>query len=406
MFRLEVDKNMGSLDSAQQYKFDVRSRYNILLLKSLLHTEIWGSQGESSLKTAIKAADRLLIPSSEVLGDPRRLLRPGRPALPEQVGALLHRARATCPKDWRLALQDVEVARVGLMRLRVGPRLRNCFNGYATAIEANALRIQEQLAEADDYLDKAARLLESGSGALDATAYFLSIRASTEKDAWRLESAVRSAEAAALCFLRLEDEVQAAFALMNLAEAQRASGHWSEAASQLQRAEGLLPTAHPTKDLLFMVRALILADLGRAEEASFELGQCQYKALESPVWKSRFHWAAGVVARETGSYEKARKHLLRALEDFQDTCALSTVAPVTLDLALVELASGRTEELRALIDRLAAQTLREDFPQPLMTCVWALRQACFQKSVTAAAIRALRRQLFTLPLKTLRQPPS
>jgi transcriptional regulator with XRE-family HTH domain len=253
------------------------------------------------------------------------------------------------------AARSVELAELALEvagRVEGEAAWRSLVQGYAWAFLGNARRVGGDLAAADKALGRARELWAAGAaadaGVLDG-ARLLDLEAMLRLDQRRFPEALELFERA----LAMGAVGQArARRLLAKAKALEEMGECEEAIGVLRQAAPLLDAdSEPRLRLILLFNlALNLCRLGRAAEAEGALGELQLltRGLGNGLDLVRLRWLEGKVAAGLGRLPEAVAALHEVRVRFTEQGIGHDAALVTLELAELLAAAGRTAEVKAL----------------------------------------------------------
>jgi tetratricopeptide (TPR) repeat protein len=292
----------------------------------------------------------------------------------------------------RVRERTFESPRAALDLARLGLALAECLDaGYygAERIEdlrgrtwgfiANARRVASDLAGAEEAFETATGHLRMGTGDPLERALFLDLRASLRRDQRRLDTAKHLL----LRALRLYEDVgethRAGRILISLSTLHEHGGTPERAIPLLQEALTRIDAGREPRLLLSAQHNLItnLAEAGRFMEAHglFIQARPLYASFPDAWTQSRRHWVAGKIARGLGQAREAEAHLLAARGGFAVEKAVFDTALVSLDLASLYAAQGRTAELKEVAGEVLAIFAAGQVHREALAALSYLRQA-------------------------------
>jgi transcriptional regulator with XRE-family HTH domain len=253
------------------------------------------------------------------------------------------------------AARSIELAELALeVALSVGGEegWRWLVEGYARAFLGNALRVAGELAAADRALGRARELWTAGAaadtGVLDG-ARLLDLEALLRIDQRRFPEALELLERA---LGAAGTEEARARRLLAKSKALEEMGECEQAVANLRKAAPFLEASGEPRlrwVLLFNL-ASNLCQLGRASEAEGGLGELRLLAaqLANGLDLARLRWLEGKVAAGLGRVPEAIAAFQEVRARFTEQGIGYDAALVTLELAELLAASGRTAEVKAL----------------------------------------------------------
>lgn len=283
------------------------------------------------------------------------------------------------------------------------PGLATDAQARAWAALGNVRRVRGERREADRAFTLSRSHLAVG-GARDPVerADLLSLLGSLRCDQGRFGDAVRVLEEAAGLFREAGDRSGQAAAVIQLGIAAGEGGDPDRAVRYLAHALGILDSE--ADERLFVtacqVRIHWLTEAGRAWEA-LRLFRAhgdllrrafagKRHALHLPWLSAKIDHGLGRPERAVEGYETARRGFWER-EDYHDFVVVS------LDLALLHLEQGRTEEVRRLAEELLPVFGSCDIPKEAMQALALFLQAAATESVGAALVRELTTRLRQAP---------
>ncbi|HEX4961330.1 MAG TPA: hypothetical protein VF173_10865 [Thermoanaerobaculia bacterium] len=252
--------------------------------------------------------------------------------------------------------RSVELAELGL-RLSshldadyYGPSVVQDLQARGWAYLGNARRIAFDLAGAEEALNQAERLAESGSADPLEEARILDFRASLLSDQGRFEQAADLLDLVIDIYDDLREPHRKGRALISKGVILGYAGWPEEAIRQLRKGLSLVE-GEPR--LVLMARhnlAWFLNDCGRSEEALQQLERFlhTYGEFRDPWTELRLAWLSGRIAAGLDHFGEAERTLAEVRQRFLDEGHGYDASLVTLDLAKLFLRQGRVAEVREL----------------------------------------------------------
>jgi transcriptional regulator with XRE-family HTH domain len=253
----------------------------------------------------------------------------------------------------------VELARLArrVAELTTGSEdLRSGLLGWVWAFEANALRVQGDLAGAEEGFLRSDHLLAVGEsadpGLLDATRP-LDLKASLRRYQGRFAEALNLLDQALKANGSKETQGRI---LINKANTLRLMGDRGRALAELRQAERLLEGSQDARLVLVVKHCLAqsLWQLGRHAEAEARLPEVRKKAVAigNELDLIRVLWVEGGVAAGLGRREQAFAALEKVRRYFNDQRIAYDAALASLELAVLYLEEERTAEVKKLADEM------------------------------------------------------
>ncbi len=280
---------------------------------------------------------------------------------PELAELCLEVARGALPGHPREALEWAQVAeRAAVWSFgRRGRERIQALAALARAHQGNALRILEDFPRAEACFADAAgdvRLTRVTDPVILAEIHRL--EASLHRALRRFEAAQHCLEQAELLYRVVGDAEQSARIHLKLGTLWHARGRPEKSLQAADRAAAALPAEADARSRLAIShnRADCLCDLGRPMEALDVLEEARflYDLFDDPWTRLRLAWLEGKIAHGRGDPERAEEHLRAAREGFLAEESAYDAALVSLELALLYLEDGRTQEIRRLAHEMVA----------------------------------------------------
>jgi transcriptional regulator with XRE-family HTH domain len=269
---------------------------------------------------------------------------------------------------------------------------RSRLAGYAGVHRASALRVGGDLNSADRAFSRAGELWRAGSasdpGLLNA-ARVLHLEASLRRDQRRLREALALLDRA----LEIDRWGETLTLLMGKAKALEELGQHEAALALLPRAESQLDREREPRNLLVVQSLLVfnLCHLGRHAEAEIALADQRKLAnkLGNRLDLLRVDWGQGKVAAGLGRTGEAIDVLGRVRAAFMAQDNAYDSALVTLELAEVFAAMGRTAEVRALAQASAPVFRAQGVHREARRALELFRRAAEEDRVSAELLRGV-----------------
>jgi transcriptional regulator with XRE-family HTH domain len=287
-------------------------------------------------------------------------------------------------------LADCAAAAAAAVPGPAGSRVR--LQGYAGVHQANALRVGGDLNQADAAFSRAKEQWQAGAGdepGLLNAARVLHLEASLRREQRRLPEALALLDRA----LALDRWGETPTLLMGKAKALEELGQHEAAIDLLGRLGSQLDGKHEPRSR-FVLHGQLLANychLGRHGEA--ELGLPELRALAVKLGNHldllRVEWLQGKVAAGLGRADSAIRALGRVRSEFMALDNAYDAALVTLELAEVHAAVGRTAEVRALARESAPIFQAQGVHREARQALELFRRAAEEERVTAEMVRGV-----------------
>jgi transcriptional regulator with XRE-family HTH domain len=269
---------------------------------------------------------------------------------------------------------------------------RSRLAGYAGVHRASALRVGGDLNSADRAFSRAGELWQAGAasdpGLLNA-ARVLHLEASLRRDQRRLHEALALLDEA----LAIDRWGETPTLLMGKAKALEELGQHEAALALLPQAESQLDHEREPRNL-FVVRGLLvfnLCHLGRHAEAEIALADQRKLAakLGNRLDLLRVDWGRGKVAAGLGRTGEAIDALSRVRAAFMAQNNAYDTALVTLELAEIYAAMGRTAEVKALAQASGPVFQAQGVHREARQALELFRHAAEEERVSAELVRGV-----------------
>jgi tetratricopeptide (TPR) repeat protein len=228
--------------------------------------------------------------------------------------------------------------------------------GRAWAYIGNARRVQSDLRGAQEALDRALVHIRQGTREPWERAVWLDLKGSLLRAQRRFDEALRLMKRALTLFLSVGDQHRAGRTLLNMDNVFHHSGRSEEGIPLLYRALELIDPEQEPMLLLMTKHNLVddLAECGRYMEAQrlFIQARPLYRRFTESFVEVRRLWVEGKIVRGLGQPEKAEKLLLSARSGFTELASPYDLALVSLELAGLYSAQGRSAELKQLAEEM------------------------------------------------------
>ena len=288
----------------------------------------------------------------------------------------------------RLALDAAAALRARRDAFRPGDELIADLEARVLAQLGTCLRVQSRLREADLAIDDAEARLERGTGDRNELAFVLESRASLRRAQRRFAEALELTERAVYLYRRLGETSRLAGALVNRATLESYLDRGESALGTLGEALGLIdPEREPA---LWMSASYNLAtalhEAGRPVEAAEKLAAVRphLEALGGATDRAKLRWFEGIVARDGGDPARAERLLVETRDEFARLGLAYEIALVSLDLAALYLAEGRTAETRRLAESMLPVFRSRDIHREATAALLLFHRAALAETATAS----------------------
>lgn len=352
----------------------------------------------------LKARRRAREAAEAMVGGISTLPRRYRPVTrtgPPWIEELLAKSFAERYRNPRLMVEYAEIAREVARCL--DPEAHGAarvadYQSLAWAELGNAYRIREDFIRAQEAVDTALHLLESGSGDLGIRARVYELTAALHVDRRRhLSDACELLEYVVQIYQELGEVHLGGRAMSILALYTDYLGDQQRALRLIQDALVCIDTTRDPQLGTTATQLLVwlLAENGHYQEASrlllaAGLGE---RLAEESLGLLKLRWVEGQIWAGLGKPSRAEKHLRKAHEGFLVAGQDYTAALVGLDLAGVWLGQGKRSEVRALAQEMV-DTFRDlGVARESRRALDYFREACEQEEATPALARHVGRFL-------------
>ena len=276
----------------------------------------------------------------------------------------------------------------------------------------NARRVASDLCQAEIAFDTALRSLRKGTGDPLERALLLDLKSSFMRDQRRFDAALHLLMRALRVYRDIGETHRAARILIKLSTLHEHAGNPERAIPLLHETLTLIDAIREPRLLLSAQHNLItnLAEAGRFMEAYGLFIQARpfYARFPDAHMQNRRRWVAGKIAHGLGQAREAEAHLTAARPGFRAENAAFDTALVSLDLAALYAAQGRTAELRETAEEVlaifsAGQIHREALAALSYLCQAAAAERASLEEVVARVAAFLKRLRYD-PGLPFRQP--
>ena len=310
--------------------------------------------------------------------------------------ALIDRSRQFLPGHPEESFEAAGLARAALQAERADVLASELY-ARALAHQANALRVQGDLKQANDILDTA-RFLLKGQGGGDR---------STRAEMDRFEASLRYAQRrfpeseslysrAIMAFAMEGEEFEVAVTLISMGVAYREMNDLDRAIEVTSQAVDILDEEHPR--LLLSARhnmVNFLVEVGREVEAEslFDQIQPMYDAYADPLTLLRRIWLEGHLAKARHDLDAAESSYSGVSRAFLARGNGYDAALAALDLAVVYAEQGRTAELKRVAEEIVPIFESQDVHREAAAALMLFRDAVLAEQVTLRYVVELSRYM-------------
>lgn len=310
--------------------------------------------------------------------------------LMEKSFALRHQSPGAMVHLARLA----KVAADNLDPERYGAALVADVQARAVAELSNALRVADQLKEAEMLLCRSAALLEHGTGDPLLLARVAVLFASLFNSQRNFAQALEMLDRAHWLYLKMGDKHLAGRALVKKGIYSDFRGDVQAAVALLHRGLELLDPARDPKLAISAQQNLLgcMIDLGQYSEARrFLFASGLRKDLAGDALNLvKLRWLEGRIASGLGQLPAAEATFTEARAGFAAAKQVYNAALVGLDLCGVWLRQDRTAEILALVDQMLATFGALGIAREAIGAVALVREACAREALTAELLDSAR----------------
>jgi tetratricopeptide (TPR) repeat protein len=305
---------------------------------------------------------------------------------------LVEEARLAFFDDPQRAVELAELALVALDRLEpgdYGERLLADARGAAWAALGTAHRFANDLLRADEALARAGALLDDSADPVERALY-LQMLGGLRTHQRRFAEARELLRRAIALYEEAGEEPRVARALTTLGCSYADEGSPAEALPPLLEALARVDEEADPRTALYVRHnlAVCLADLGEAREARrlFEACRPLYESSTDNYLQIRGRWLEGLIAAGCGEPARGEALLREARARLEGLDHHYDAALVSLDLAMILAAEGRTEEVRELARQATPSFLALGVHREAEVAVAFLRRAVEQDRATAGLV--------------------
>jgi len=260
----------------------------------------------------------------------------------------------------------------------------------AWAFVGNACRLRSDFQGAEEAFGQAYQQLKNGTRDGLERAIFLDLKASLHRAQRRFDEALRLLRRAVDLFLSHGERHRAGRSLVNVSTVHHYAGNLEAAISSLLQA---LPLIDPEREprLLLCVRHNLVdytAGLGRFQEAQrlYREARPLYRSFNEPWVQNRRRWVRGKIAKGLGQLRQAEAQFLAARDGFIAEGIPYDTALVSLELALLYVEQGRTEDLKRLAGEMVPIFASRHIHREALAALTFFQQAVEAETAGAALV--------------------
>lgn len=356
------------------------------------HLEDAGPQLEATLdEERTRAEDDLQtllrLPHDRRLARIRRANRRFRS--PFLANRLLDECRASLPARCERALEFAQLS--GEVALYAPSPLCEELSALAKAHQGNALRAAGRLSDAREFLDAARQAIRT-DGVVD-TAVVAEIdwlEGTLDRDQGRYQRSESLLKRAATLFELAHDPVRSATVCLSLGKLYRDAGDL-EHAIEVVTAAGLRKELKSEPRLLWCLvhnRLMYLAEAGRFADARHGLRDAypRYQQFPDPWTQLRLMWLESKIDAGLGYQEQAIEGFTATRDGFFRQGNGFDAALVSLELALLLLEMGRTQEVQRVAEEISAVFEAQDVHREAVAALILFQRAAAAERVTEALV--------------------
>jgi tetratricopeptide (TPR) repeat protein len=261
----------------------------------------------------------------------------------------------------------------------------------------NARRVEGDLAAAEADLGRGLRSADQGTGDRALLVHLMDLSASLLVDQRRFPEAFHLLDAVERIHRAAGDLHAAGRALVSRGTAAGHALQPEEAIRLLGEALRLLDARRDPALVFMTVHNLLmfLVEVGRAGEAArlFAASRPLYTAHNGRLERLKIRWLEARIAAGLGDDAVAETAYAEVRTGFVAAELPYDAALVSLDLAAVWLRTGRTAEIRDLVDEMVAIFRVRNIRREAIAALLVLREACERRKATAALLRSVTSEL-------------
>jgi tetratricopeptide (TPR) repeat protein len=287
------------------------------------------------------------------------------------------------------------------------PRALADLQARAWAELGNARRVANDSNRAEADISRALARAEAGTGDPRLLARLMDLTASLYTAQRRFDDALQLLEMAHYLYEREGEEHAMGRALIKKGIATGHALDSEQAVQLLAQGLALVDARQDPKLILAAVHNLIwfCVDCGRLDEASRLLSESRdlYSAHAEHLDVLKARWMDGRIAAGFGDDEEAEQAFLEVRAGFEAAELSYDAALVSLDLAAVWLRSGRTSDIRSLIDEMLAIFRARNIRREAIGALLMLREAFEMDRATVGLLRNVASELQRLDREPARR---
>lgn len=271
----------------------------------------------------------------------------------------------------------------------------------------NARRVADDLAGSEAALARALERASRGTGDPYLLALLMDLTASLYVDQRRFPEAVQLHDRLFAIYRSLGETHQAGRALISKGIATGYALETGEAVRLLGQGLRLADATRDPKLVLAAVHSLLyfLVEDGRLSEARrlLALSRPLYSAHGGRLDELKARWLEGLIASGLGEEASAERALGEARTGFADAELPYDAALVSLSLAEVWLRSGRTREIKGLVDEMLEIFRARHIRREAIGALLLLREALEREGATVALLRSVASEIERLEREPVRR---
>jgi tetratricopeptide (TPR) repeat protein len=338
------------------------------------------------------------VPLPETLSNNDRVTRDR-----SRCEALIEECRALRSSDPERMVLTAEFAVALAERLTTGSgeiKATADLQARAWAELGNARRIADDMTGAESDLVQALERAGHGTGDPLLLAQLMHLTASLYIDQRRFDEARRLLDFIYAIYEREGDRHLAARALISKGLCAGYAFEVHEAVLLLARGLTLLDGAREPKLVLAAIHNLIwcLVECGQGAQAErlFRESRLLYARFAEKLDSMKARWLEGRIAAAIGDNERAEKRFQEALSHFETARLPYEMALVSLDMATLWLRSGRTIEIRQIIQKTITVFRDRGIRREALGMLIVLREALKKEQATESLLRTVAAELLRL----------
>lgn len=270
----------------------------------------------------------------------------------------------------------------------------------AWAERGNARRVADDLAGAEADLSRALERAARGTGDVLLLARLMDLTASLYTDERRFAEACQLLDAVYTIYHREGDWQAAGRALISKGVSTGYAFNVEEAVHLISQGIGLIDAGRDPKLAMVGIHNLIwcLVECGRAPQANqlFTHSRKLFFSYTERLDAIKTTWLEGRIAAALRDDERSEQRFLEARASFEEAKLPYEVALVSLDMAALWLRTGRTAEVKSLIDETISIFRDRKIRREAIGMLLVVREAFQKEEATETLLRTVAAELLRL----------